>query len=174
MKLNIGSNDVRLDGYTNLDMRDGQHVDIVDDAATLATVADGSCEAITAHNILEHFPYDQTAAVLACWVRKLKPAGIISIGVPDAELVFARWMRGECTRAKYRGDQWLDAQHSFFGNLDLLRSWHGDAAAMYGHQALFSEGSLRELMASAGLSDIVKVKPNHSDNVTLDGRLADG
>ena len=170
MKLNIGSNDVRLDGYTNLDARDGRQVDIVDDAATLSLVPLASCDAIIAHNILEHFPYDQTLDVLAVWVARLAPGGTISIGVPDAEAIFKRYQDGKITRSRYR-HAWDDLNHSLFGNMDLLRRWHGDDAARFGHHAVFCESSLTRAMEQCGLVGVSKVAPNHPDNVTLAGEL---
>jgi len=168
MKLNIGSNTQRHNGFLNLDMRDCAGVDIVDDAATLSSIEDGSCSAIIAHNILEHFSYDRTLDVLGVWVSKLQRGGVLSVGVPDAELIFDRYKAGKITRGKYR-HAWDDLNHSLFGNMDLLRSWHGEDADKYGHHAVFCEDSLRHAMESCGLTDIRKVKANHPDNITLEG-----
>lgn len=171
MRLNIGSNTVRIRGFVNLDYRPDSGADIIGDAETLDAVEPGSCTEIIAHNILEHFPYDRTRHVVAAWVSRLAPGGRLTIGVPDALRCFRRWERGECTRAKYRGHQWDDLQHSIFGNMDLLRQWHGDDAQRYGHAAIFSPDHLRDVMEGSGLVDVVEVGRNHADNVTMSGVL---
>ena len=79
-----------------------------------------------------------------------------------------RWRAGKITRGKY-SNAWDDLQHGIFGNMDLLRRWHGADACRYGHHAVFCEASLRRLMLAAGLSGITTDKPNHPDNVTLCG-----
>ena len=85
MKLNIGSNEVKHNGYLNVDIRDIDGVDIVDDVSKLTKVKYSSVEAIIAHNILEHFPPDKTMVCLKLWAKKLKKKGTLEIGVPDAK-----------------------------------------------------------------------------------------
>ena len=169
MKLNLGSNTVRIAGYLNLDMRCAKGVDIIDDVGCLCLIDADSCDAIIAHNILEHFAYDRTLDIVRLWVSKLSESGALTIGVPDASLIFARYAAGQCTRAKYSGHPWQDLNHSIFGNMDSLRKWHGDDADKYGHHAAFCRDHLEWVMQHAGLSDIETVKPNHNDNVTLRG-----
>ena len=170
LKLNLGSNDVRLKGFLNVDIRmvPGS-VDIVDDVLTLSKIQDGSVDAIVAHNILEHVAWDKTDECLSRWVGKLKKGGTIEIGVPDGELIFKRYMEGQVTRKQYNGCPWKDVVHSIFGNMEILRQWHGQDAEKYMHHTLFCESFLRECMCKAKVKDIIKMPSNHQDNVTLKG-----
>ena len=170
MRLNLGSNDVRLEGFLNVDIRMiSGCVDIVDDVLTLGTIKDDSVEAIIAHNILEHVAYDKTEECLNIWVKKLKKGGSIEIGVPDGELIFKRYQKRQVTREQYRDYPWKDVIHSIFGNMEILRQWHGEDAEKYMHHTLFCESFLRKCMEDAGIKSIVRVTSNHPDNVTLRG-----
>ena len=168
MKLNLGSNDVIFEGFINVDIRKIDSVNLVTDVLTLNCVRDNSIEQIVAHNILEHFADDKTDKILGSWLSKLAPGGSIEIGVPDGEVIFNRYLRGEASPAS--GKQgWPAVIHSIFGNLEILKKWHGEDYERYMHHTLFCETYLREKMTHAGFKKITKVEKNHPDNVTLKG-----
>lgn len=169
MKLNLGSNDVRHEGYLNVDIRKARGVDIVDDVTKLDNIKDGSVESIIAHNILEHIAPDRTMEVLSLWFEKIKKGGDIEIGVPDGELIFERHRSGIITREEYKNSPWKNVIHSIFGNMNFLREWHGEEAEKYMHHTLFCESYLKECMENTGFVNIKKVASNHKDNVTLRG-----
>ncbi len=169
MKINLGSNDIRYDGFVNLDIRKAENVDIVDDVTILNSIKDDTVEAIIAHNILEHIAPDKTDEVLCLWVKKLKKGGTIEIGVPDGELIFERYQKGIVTRDEYKDYPWKDVIHSMFGNMKIIRDMHGSDGEKYMHHTLFCDSFLRRCMAKAGLTNIVTVRKNHPDNVTLVG-----
>lgn len=64
------------------------HVDVLDDAGTLMTVDDGSCDFIIANHLIEHMR-DPVGAIL-CWYTKLKPGGVLYLAVPDMRRTFDR------------------------------------------------------------------------------------
>ena len=169
MKLNLGSNTVRYEEFLNVDIRDVQGVDIVDNVMKLSTIEDNTVEAIIAHNILEHIAPDKTISCLNLWVKKLVVGGTLQIGVPDGELIFERWQDGISTRPQYIHCPWKDVIHSIFGNMEIMREMHGDDTEKYMHHTLFCESFLRECMEEVGIIDIIKIKPNHPDVVTLRG-----
>lgn len=82
IRLNLGSGDVPLDGYVNIDRKNGQ------EAYPLAC-EDDSVDEIRASHLLEHFPKHQTEEVMAHWVKKLKPGGVLKIAVPDLAALVA-------------------------------------------------------------------------------------
>ncbi len=67
-----------LPGNENVDIVDP---DIIDDGATLISVADGTFDYLIAAHVLEHV--DDAIAALKTWVRVVKPGGHILIAVPD-------------------------------------------------------------------------------------------
>lgn len=165
MKLNLGGGSVRIDGFQNVDILEGS--DIVDDVRRLITIPSESCEAIVAHNILEHIAPDLTLLTLKLWVSKLKKGGTIEIGVPDAVLIFDRLIEGK--NARGLPHIWEDYVHSLLGNMKLLREWHGKDAELYMHHMVFSKSYLTYLMSKVGLKNIKETKPNHRDNMTFVG-----
>jgi predicted SAM-dependent methyltransferase len=78
LKLNIGSGETQLPGFTNIDRRDGK------EAYPLEYDTD-SVDEIRASHILEHFSFREAITVLEEWVRVLKPGGLIRIAVPDVD-----------------------------------------------------------------------------------------
>jgi 2-polyprenyl-3-methyl-5-hydroxy-6-metoxy-1,4-benzoquinol methylase len=61
-------------------------IDIIDDAATLKTVANNSVDFIIANHIIEHLS-DPIGAIL-CWFSKLKTGGLLYMAVPDKRKSF--------------------------------------------------------------------------------------
>jgi ubiquinone/menaquinone biosynthesis C-methylase UbiE len=62
-------------------------VDIIDDAKTLKTIGDSSCDLIYASHILEHFDRYKYKDVLDVWFRKLREGGVLRLAVPDFDQV---------------------------------------------------------------------------------------
>lgn len=62
------------------------HTDIVDDGATLATVADASTDFVIANHVLEHM--EDPVACLQNLLRVLRPDGILFLALPDARFSF--------------------------------------------------------------------------------------
>lgn len=83
IRLDIGSGDHPLAGYTPIDRIYGQ------EAFPLTDYADGSVDEIHASHILEHFSFGDVEKALSEWVRVLKPGGVIRVAVPDMEKVMA-------------------------------------------------------------------------------------
>lgn len=82
VKLNVGSSNVVLPGYTNIDRKDGG------EAFPLryndgAPVASESVDEIYASHVLEHFGHNEVGSVVQDWVRCLKPGGRLRVAVPD-------------------------------------------------------------------------------------------
>lgn len=135
MKLNLGSGDKPLDGYLNIDRKMGGQAGTQiqwRDGAKCRTFHDGEVDEVRASHILEHFGFEQTADVLAEWVRVLKPGGVLKIAVPNFNWIIAN------------RDNPLAEPYLMGGHLD-----ENDR-----HGAIFTEAKLRGLMKSAGLVDI--------------------
>jgi predicted SAM-dependent methyltransferase len=88
VRLNLGAGAAAIDGYTSIDRKDGQEV------YPLA-YDDNSVDEIYASHVLEHFSHRETHKVLANWVAKLKPGGLLRLAVPDFTWVAKRYLDGE-------------------------------------------------------------------------------
>jgi ubiquinone/menaquinone biosynthesis C-methylase UbiE len=80
LRLNLGSGNLPLEGYVNVDTRDRPGVDLVADATALP-FPDGAAVEVQASSLLEHFrdPY----AVLDEAHRVLAPEGVLVVRVPS-------------------------------------------------------------------------------------------
>lgn len=88
MKLNLGSGENKLDGYENLDIKNGNEV------SDLVQYSDNSLDEIRASHVLEHFSHNQIYQILQGWVNKLKVGGILKIAVPDFAKIAAGYVKG--------------------------------------------------------------------------------
>lgn len=146
-KLNIGTGDVPLAGYENIDRKDGG------EAYPLKTndgkpIPDASCDEVRASHILEHFANSEVPLVLAEWTRVLKPGGRLKVAVPDFE---------------YCAKGYLDGKKEPFGSYLL----GGQTDANDFHHAIFDEERLANCMTEVGLENLQKWKSEVQDCASL-------
>lgn len=81
----LGSEWAHLDiARTPLHSDDGQiHLPEIIGDARRVPLPDQSCAEVFSSECLEHFPWQQTAEVVAEWARLVEPGGILKIQVPD-------------------------------------------------------------------------------------------
>jgi predicted SAM-dependent methyltransferase len=84
-RLHLGCGDRFIPGFVHVDIRPLPHVDVVSPLDKLTMFADNSASLVYASHVLEHFPRDQSHAVLSEWRRVLAPGGILRLSVPDFE-----------------------------------------------------------------------------------------
>jgi len=87
MKLNLGCRFHRIEGFTNIDIDESIHPDIVADATKLESFKDNSVEEIYASHLLEHIDREQRINVLTKWYKLLKLGGILWIVIPDCKVL---------------------------------------------------------------------------------------
>jgi SAM-dependent methyltransferase len=69
-----------------VDVKRIPEIDVVDDAATLATFADASVDFVIANHVLEHL--EDPIAGLHTWLRVIRPGGTLLLTLPDARHTF--------------------------------------------------------------------------------------
>jgi len=128
LKLNLGSGQNQLEGYTNLDRTYGQE-------AYPLEYDDESIDEIRASHLLEHFSTVQVFDVVKNWADKLKIGGVLKIAVPDFHKIAKGYIDGQeqNTCGYLMGGQIDDNDY---------------------HKSIFDESSLREVMEKAGLNNI--------------------
>lgn len=141
LKLNLGAGKSPMDGYENLDRKTGQEI------FPLA-YPDESADEIRASHVLEHFSHRDTEAVIADWVRVLKPGGLLKIAVPNLETVAALVVDGQNVNAQgyLMGGHLDDNDH---------------------HGALFTPGSLAQIFMDAGLERVSYWASDYDDCSSL-------
>ncbi len=88
MKLHLGCGDKILKGFTNVDIRKKEGVDLVDDISSLSEIKNESVELIYACHVLEHFGRYEYKKVLKRWYDVLETGGTLRLAVPDLKKVF--------------------------------------------------------------------------------------
>ena len=141
VKLNIGSGPIEIEGFENVDRKDGKEAYPLD-------YKRNSVDEIRASHILEHFSYRDTVKVLHNWVDKLKVGGPIKIAVPDATKIMKSYLDGSDDIA-----------------MTYLLGGHVDENDH--HEAIFDEETLKFVMGRAGLENITKWKSEVEDCASL-------
>ena len=135
IRLNIGGGDKPLPGFKTIDAKTGGA------AYPLTEYADNSVDEIRASHILEHFPWEQSHAVIQEWVRVLKPGGVIKIAVPDFDKIVDGYAGGNPEYTE---------QYVMGGHVDGNDN----------HRAIFNRQKLQTMMRMSGL---VRVEPWKSE-----------
>jgi predicted SAM-dependent methyltransferase len=137
MKLNIGSYDVKKDGWTNVDIDPAAKPDVIASATELP-YGDGVVEEIYCGHMLEHLDkYEARKALNEFW-RVLAPNGQLHIVVPDI-------MRGAEMYALRKIDMsWME--RIAFGGIE-----EREAQA---HKQLYCEDKLKTDLTNAGFSQL--------------------
>lgn len=127
-KVNLGCGKMMIDGYDNIDIKDGRQVYPL-------SYPYGSLQEIRASHILEHFGYRQIPNVLNNWVSKLKPGGVLKIAVPDFHKIvgYYTFHTGENVMGYLMGGQVDEYDY---------------------HKSMFDRNMLAYLMKNAGLENI--------------------
>lgn len=143
VRLCLGGGDFVPEGYINIDRRFGGE-------AYPLEYPDDSVDEVYASHILEHFPIAEKEAVLAEWVRVLKPGGVLKIAVPDL---------GEWARRVVSGESIPDDEAVLYG---------GQCDANDYHRCGFEENGLRYMMRQSGLLNIHRWDSKINDCAALD------
>ena len=143
VKLNLGAADQQIEGYTPIEIKNGQP------AYPLTDYADNSVDEIRASHVLEHFSYRQVPQVVSDWHRVLKPGGRLRIAVPDFDYIVAQNKIGKNDEPlmSYLLGMQLE-EHDF-------------------HKSVFTKHSLGNVLKAAGFSDIESWESEFNDCAKL-------
>lgn len=136
MKLHLGCGSKHIDGFINIDARELESVDVVDDVRVLDKFNTNSVSLIYASHILEHITRLEYTNVLSRWYELLEDGGVLRIAVPDIEKVFEHY-------SKYK-------------DLRTLRGflWGGQSYGFNYHYCGWDFKTLEEDLKSVGFKDI--------------------
>ena len=128
IKLNLGSGDWQIPGYTAIDRKFGTEVYPL-------LYEENSVDEIRASHVLEHFSGNEVADVVRHWVSKLRTGGVLRIAVPDFKWIAEHYSAGE--NINFPG-------YIMGGQID-----ENDY-----HKTIFDKSILTAVMKYAGLTDI--------------------
>lgn len=139
IRLLIGGRTTRIDGFLNVDLFEGEGVDIRTDASDLSMFGDGAVSEIYASHILEHFHHPKTLNVLKEWGRVLKKGSKAYISVPDFDAMVKLYVS--------------------YGMTDFIRNmlWGDQIYDLAFHYTGFTFPTLANLCVKAGFSDVKRI-----------------
>lgn len=141
MKLNLGCGCRRLEGYTNVDLRDS---DVNCDIRKLPFPAD-TAEEIMAIHVAEHFYLIEILPVLREWLRVLKPGGKMVIELPCLDKVLVGFMNG------------LSDQMTLWALYGDPKTHASGEPAL--HKWAWSRARFKQLLEKVGLVGVVEEPP---------------
>ncbi len=83
IRLHLGSGNINLQGWINIDARKNSHIHILEKNFKLETFADNSITEIYLCHVLEHFTPNEIENLMEIFSRKLINGGTLRISVPD-------------------------------------------------------------------------------------------
>ena len=168
VKLNIGCfKDMFHHGWINIDIRDlsayatqkgysFRQLDVLKDLP----YQDSSVGIILASHLLEHFSRRKGLDFLKECHRVLKENGLLRVAVPDARLIAEKYLRGTIIQE--------------FREINVgVKNARDDAKAFFhllldGHETIYDEESLRQVLMEAGFKDIRKMPPYESQSGAIE------
>jgi SAM-dependent methyltransferase len=93
LRLHLGCGAMYLDGYVNIDAFPVPNADRQPDRLLRVEdldYAENSVDAIYASHVVEHLSRTELLAALPSWYQALRPGGLLTIEVPDAEAIMRR------------------------------------------------------------------------------------
>ena len=140
LKLHLGSGEVNLPGWRNVDLA-GSQADFVWDLRRPLPVRPGTVDAVFNEHFLEHLPLRDAVDLLRQSHTLMRSGGIIRIGVPDFRRYFADYLSPKGLIEKARPGR----------PTDLLAL--NELVYSYGHSSLWDATTLSQLLTEVGFVD---------------------
>jgi hypothetical protein len=134
LRLHIGSGNVRLPGWTNVDVQPLPGVDVIADVTRGLGFAEGEAEAVFSEHFLEHLALDDALAFLLEAHRVLAAGAWLRLSTPNLDWV---WL----THYRLEGEPAAKSAAA----LSINRAFRG-----WRHQFLWNREILAEALAACG------------------------
>jgi hypothetical protein len=149
VNLNLGCGTYRLNGFTNVDLDQNLHPDLVADVRTLP-FRDGVAEKIYAGHIIEHlWPWEVVPALLE-WRRVMKAGAVLYIVFPDMHKAAFAYVKGQIP--------WNDYAGAALGAAGIQAPWFTGNAVLDSHKTPCSVASVRDWLVHANFRDAREVE----------------
>jgi predicted SAM-dependent methyltransferase len=159
LKLNLGSGNVCLPGFLNLDCCDG--ADLKMDITKGLYQWSFSVDYVYSEHFIEHVTFDQAAYIIKECHRVLRKGGVLRISTPDLDRLVEKYQND------WKNQLWLghdDYQFIETRGMMINHSFRG-----WGHQYLFNEEDLRRLMEKVGFTNVKRCETGRSEHEELRG-----
>ena len=143
MKLNLGSGNVLLKGWVNIDI--SPVADFQQDLTQPLKFADNSIDYIYSEHFLEHIEYDQAVNLIKECFRVLKKGGVIRIATPDLTHLVNKY------KGNWKDQDWLS--HDDYKFIQTKGMMINHAFRGWGHKYLWNKEDLARVFIMAGFND---------------------
>lgn len=153
LKLNIGCGSVKLPEWVNIDIE--PDADLVIDVTNGLPFKDSSVDYIYNEHFIEHLKFDIGERSVKEFARVLKPGGVLRIATPDLDYIIG----------KYVGD-WKDQDWLTWPGFEFIKTkgqMMNISMREWGHEYLYNEEDLRNLLKKVGFKNITKKELYVSD-----------
>jgi len=158
-KLNIGSNDVTLSGWTNIDIQNC--ADICVDVRKGLPFGTSTVDFIFSEHFIEHLDFGEGTNLFKECLRVLKPGGVIRTATVDLDYVIGKY------HSDWRNQVWMShPAYEFIKTSGMMlnvvfRSW--------GHLFVYNMEDLSLQLSGAGFRDVRRCQMGESSHLELSG-----
>lgn len=150
MKLHLGCASKHIDGFVNVDVRELDGVDVIDNIITLEKFENDTADLIYVSHVLEHVGRREYVSVLERWYSILRTDGVLRIAVPDFEQVVKHYNE--------------------FKNLEQLRGflYGGQTYPENYHYCGWDFNTLRSDLEKVGFKDVRRYEWRDTEHAHID------
>jgi predicted SAM-dependent methyltransferase len=165
--LHIGCGPHLLQGWLNTDLVPARAIVAYLDATHSLPFPNASFDYVFSEHMIEHISYRQGRALVTECARVLKPGGTIRIATPDLQFLIDLYTAPVLNQVQQ--SYVVSVHQRYFPELKSLRKSAviNNLMHNYGHQFIYDEAILTDLLGDAGFGNVRRVASGQSDDPHL-------
>ncbi len=139
LKVHLGSGEINLQGWVNVDARDFSHIHLKSKDLKLKEFSDSSIDEIYLCHVLEHIEFKRIYNTISIFQKKLTKGGVLRISVPSFDSIIKIY--------KNNGENLNQVKYALMGGQDYKYNFH---------YSIYNENLLKKIFLDNGFKDILK------------------
>mgnify|MGYP000914503847 CR=1 FL=1 len=160
LKLNVGCGSVKFPGWVNIDIE--PNADLVVDLRNGLPLKDNTADFIYNEHFIEHLSFEDGEKAVKEFYRVLKGGGVLRIATPELNYIIEKYVND------WKDQDWLSWPH--YSYITTKGRMLNIAMREWGHEYLYNEEDLRNLLKKIGFKKITKQELNKSKHHELSDR----